>query len=351
MTATAREYADLCAEHGLGVPPTVRCEDAVRVPTTIDGEEVFESPRACDHTSMLKPACHVGSRIARVQGRDADGTPLPEVVWTYFCRAAENTADSSVQMIGYHYETGATCFFEANEGPNSLLPDRLGRDEFNGLTGEMPSYEDANFDRVFVPAPGQCVQCHQNNPFIRNPWLDGARLPDNPDEPVLPTLDAQSPYYVVGGSNWDMRTIHIEENGCLSCHRIGMEIERIFANNGFEVNTYMPPGAPGSMQADFDALLNCWQKGPENTAGCEWVIPPAGDCRGGIVGSDYPHASNEFNQPKGRDDTNGNSSGVSGSECADTIVVGEACMGDPISTACTRGNDWIYCENGVWVLK
>ena len=51
-----------------------------------------------------------------------------------------------------------------------------------------------------------------------------------------------------------------------------MEVERIFANNGFEVNTYMPPGAPGSMQADFDALLNCWQKGPENTAGCEWVI-------------------------------------------------------------------------------
>ena len=32
-------------------------------------------------------------------------------------------------------------------------------------------------------------------------------------------------------------------------------------------------------------------------------------------------------------------------------MVGDPCTGDPISTACTRGDDWIYCEDGVWVQK
>ena len=194
MPATAREYADLCAEHGLGVPPTVRCEDAVRVPTTIDGEEVFESPRACDHTSMLKPACHVGSRIARVQGRDADGTPLPEVVWTYFCRAAENTADSSVQMIGYHYETGATCFSKPMKGRTaSYLTDWV----------EMSSTGSRERCRhTKMRTSTESLFQHRGSAFsairtihLFGTRLDGARLPDNPDEPVLPTLDAQSPYY------------------------------------------------------------------------------------------------------------------------------------------------------------
>ena len=350
MPATAREYAALCAQHGLGVPPTVSCDDAVRVPTTIDGQEVFESPDSCDHTSMLKPQCVVGSKIARVQGRDAEGNALPEVVWTYFCRAAAETARSSVQMIAYHYTTGATCFFEANEGSDSYLPQALGRDEFNGLTGQMPGPDDADFDRAFIPAPGQCVQCHQNNPFVRNPWLDGARLPEDPDKPVLPTVNAQSPYYVVGGADWDMRTIHIEGNACLSCHRIGMEIDQIFAGNGFDVNSYMPPAAPGTMADDYQALLECWQNGPDATRGCDWVIPPAGACNGGIVGADYPYPSRRFNQigvGSGDHDT----ADIEGPECADSVVTGAPCSGDPLTTICTRAGDWFWCEEGVWQVK
>ena len=347
MPSTAREYAVLCAEHGLGIPPTVNCDDAVRVPTTVEGQEVFETPDVCDHTSMLKPSCTLGSKIGRVQGRDEGGVILPDVVWVYFCRAAANTSDSSVQMIGYHYTSGATCFFEANEGPQSYLREVLGRDEFNGLTGQMPAPDEPLFDRAFIPAPIQCVECHQNNPFIRNPWLDAARLPERPTEPVLPTLDARSPYYVVGGAAWDMRTIHIEGNACLSCHRIGMEIDQIFMDNGFNVNTYMPPSAPGSMMDDYQALLECWSQGPESTPGCEWVIPPAGDCEGGTVGVDYPYASTDFNQV-GRDET---SDDFEGDECPPSAVVGDPCEGDPLSTACTRGEEWLWCEGGRWRSK
>ena len=344
MPASAREYAALCAEHGLGVPPTVSCDEAVRVPTTVGGQEVFDSPQSCDNTSMLKPTCNVGSKIQRHEGRDAEGNPLPDVVWIHFCRAAEATEFSSVQMIGHHEVTGATCFFEANEGGGSILPEILGRDAFNGLTGQLPAPDEADFDRAFVPAPGQCVQCHQNNAFIRNPWLDGAVMPENPSEPVLPALDAASPYYVVGGAGWDMRTIHIEGNACLSCHRVGMEIDQIFAGNGFDVNTYMPPSAPGSLSDDYAALLDCWKNGPEATEGCDWIIPPAGDCEGGVVGPDYPYAAALFNQP-GKGDDGG---GVDGDACGPEVVLGEPCEGDPLTTACLVDGEWFWCENGVW---
>ena len=352
MPATARDYVALCQQHGLGVPPTVSCDEAVRVPTTVDGQEVFESPQTCDHTSMLKPVCNVGAKIQRHGGRDVDGTPLPDVIWVHFCRATAVTESSSVQMIGYHQGTGATCFFEANEGSDSILPELLGRDEFNGLTGQMPAPDESDFDRAFIPAPGQCVQCHQNNPFIRNPWLDGAVLPENPSEPVLPTLGAESPYYVVGGADWDMRTIHIEGNECLTCHRIGMEIDRIFADFGFDVNTYMPPHAPGTMSGAYQELLNCWLQGPEATPGCDWIIPPAGDCVGGVVASDYPYASTTFN-PSGRIGTDDDSDkpDITDNACPEEAVVGAPCEGDPLGSAClVDGLDgaWLWCEDGVW---
>ena len=101
----------------------------VRVPTTVNGEEVFETPASCDHTSM-RASC-TGSKIAR-----RDRTPmaiLPDVVWTYFCRAAAQTAIvGSNDRLPLHH--GRHGYFEANEGPNSMLPELLGRDEFGSLT-------------------------------------------------------------------------------------------------------------------------------------------------------------------------------------------------------------------------
>jgi len=111
------------------------------------------------------------------------------------------------------------------------------------------------------------------------------------------------PYYVVGGSGWDMRTIHIEGNRCLGCHSAPMEISQIFEAAQLEVNGFMPPHAPGSMADDYQELVDCWLAGPENTPGCDWVVPSAQGREGGIVGDDYPHKSDYFNQPGGK---NGN---------------------------------------------
>lgn len=70
-----------------------------------------------------------------------------------------------------------------------------------------------------------------------------------------------------------------------------------FMASGWDPNDHMPPKNPDSLSEDFQALLECWENSPEETPGCDWVIPPAGDALGRVVGDDYPHKSsmNQYN--------------------------------------------------------
>jgi hypothetical protein len=70
-----------------------------------------------------------------------------------------------------------------------------------------------------------------------------------------------------------------------------------FMGDGWHPNEHMPPRNPGSLASDFEELLECWTNTPENTSGCDWVIPPAGTCEGRVVGDDYPHKAG-FNRPR-----------------------------------------------------
>ena len=110
-----------------------------------------------------------------------------------------------------------------------------------------------------------------------------------------------TPYYIIGASNWDMRTIHIEGNKCLKCHRIGMKTFEEFVGDHWNPNEHMPPNDPGSLSEYLQQILDCWKNGPENTPGCDWIIPPAGDCLGQVVGDDYPYKAS-FNKPVSDDD-------------------------------------------------
>ena len=122
MPTSPRAYAAMC-EPELGVAPTVDCAEGVLMPVTVDGVEVFEDPglHACDKPSLQIGDCMPGSSLQRYPGTDADGTPRPEVVWVSFCRhdgrddVVGFDMPDSVQMIGYNYETGATCFFESGD--------------------------------------------------------------------------------------------------------------------------------------------------------------------------------------------------------------------------------------------
>jgi hypothetical protein len=305
---TAYEFAKQ-VEPMLGVPPRVDLSEGVEVPIYIDGKQVRGTYRTCDNPSRLGKGCISGSVVQRYEGRTADGERMPEVVWVAFARNS-NTAPGkdgkvwvlgSVQMIGYREDTGATAFFESSDRihPWTTFNSASGR-----LEGVMPWVDDPEeFNKAFkVPGMIQCVECHQNDPFIHNGFIDAALLPDK-DKPVVPVVRTRDrdmefdlPYYAIGGDNWDMRTIHIDGNGCLDCHRVGMATASMFMRYGWDANEHMPPKKPGSLAEDWKALQMCWENTPENTPGCDWVIPPTGDALGRVVGDDYPYKQ-AFNQP------------------------------------------------------
>ena len=297
---TAREYAAMCEPH-LGVPPSFELSDGVTVPTTVDGveQELPVPNHSCDCPSLQSGICQPGSTIMRFTGRTREGVELPEVVWVLFARNeggfGSEKVSLGIQMIGYNMKTGATGFF-----PGAPFITSLDASDPNNFPakGSVPSSDEPAFDEYYHPPKGfQCVECHQNDPFVHNPYIDAARLPSNPEEPVVPVLEGPNPpYFVIGAPHWDMRTIHIEGNGCLDCHRIGMRTLEEFIDDRWDPNDHMPPGDPGSLSDDLKQLLDAWVNGPENTPGCDWIVPPAGDSKGQVVGDEYPY-KNKFNEP------------------------------------------------------
>ena len=300
------EYAKLIEPH-LGVPPIVDCGKSTEMPIYIDGEKFVGDPglHQCDNPSLQVGDCMSGSSVARYVGSNADGTPRHDVVWASFCRHDGRGDDwgieipNSVQMIGYNMQTGATAFFESGDNKPWISADP----DTNRLVGTMPGVDDAEaFDHAYAtPGDVQCVACHQADPYIHNPFIDGAKLAGS-NRPVVPQVagrksKANTPYWVIGASNWDMRTIHIEGNECLGCHRIGMKTLEEFIGDHWHPDDHMPPRDPGSLRADFAELRECWINGPENTPGCEWIIPPADNCPSQVVDATYPFAA-RFNQPR-----------------------------------------------------
>ena len=198
-------------------------------------------------------------------------------------------------MIGYHKNTGATAFFESSD---AIEPWVHADPETERLVGVMPGIDEPEaFNKAFRSRNGQCVQCHQDDPYIHSAFIDAAKIPGT-DETVIPKLEGDPPFYVVGASDWDMRTIHIEGNGCFDCHRMGIGTMKLFMANGWDPNEHMPPDDPGSLAEDFQQLVEVWERIPQEglPPGVQWIIPPARGKDRQVVGDDYPHKA-DFNKP------------------------------------------------------
>ena len=62
----------------------------------------------------------------------------------------------------------------------------------------------------------------------------------------------------MGGEDWNRRTVHIDGNGCTTCHRTP-DPERFLAFGPHDVNDFMPPHAPGTMADDYAAIRACYE--------------------------------------------------------------------------------------------
>lgn len=245
---TAVEYAKM-VESALGVPPQVDLSKAIEIPLYVNGVKTLGELKECDNPTLLgKGVTMSGSMIQRYEGKTAAGQPLPDVVWVAFARHATKNILGSVQMIGYNKKTGATAFFESCD---AIHPWVHADPETTCLTGVMPCIDQPQeFNKAYrVPGNVQCVQCHQNEPFITDSFINAAKIPGT-NESVVPFLGRDAPYFVIGGDNWDMRTIHIEGNACFECHRVGMATMELFMRNGWDPNKHMPPHDPGSLAND-----------------------------------------------------------------------------------------------------
>lgn len=300
----AFDYAKM-VEPDLGVPPKIDLSESIEIPLFVNGKRSFGNlGQNLDNPSLLGKETVSGSTLQRYEGRTADGKPLKDVVWVSFSRNSTRDVTKvmgSVQMIGYNRKTGATAFFESSDAIQPWVT--LDKTTLR-MRGVMPWIDNpSEFNKAFVPPRPdrpQCVQCHQADPFITNAFINAAKLP-NSTESVVPVLGKDSPFYVIGGKNWDMRTLEIEGNGCLSCHRVGMSTLNMFASKGWDPNQHMPPQNPGTMAADLKKLIEVWQKGPDGVSS-HWIIPPQNSTKAQKVGEDYPYKA-PFNRPtKKKDD-------------------------------------------------
>ena len=149
-----------------GVPPRVVLDDSIEIPIYVNGKQSYGNlGNQCDNPTYLGKETISGSTLQRYEGRAANGTPLPHVVWVSFGR---NSSDDhrrvvgSVQMIGYNRQTGATAFFESSDQISQWV--NLDRGTLR-MRGTLPWIDDPEqFNRAFrTPGTTQCVQCHQND--------------------------------------------------------------------------------------------------------------------------------------------------------------------------------------------
>lgn len=276
-------YAVECAEE-LGPPPGWDIlAESWPVPITRDGiavdAEGFADDPTCDRPALLNGECTPYSRIGRKAGTTADGLPDPDVTWMVTFRRDDPAGDPAlgvykdVAMIGHRASTGATCFFQSF--PYELVAELESPLDPDGTMWESPEV----VDRI------HCVRCHAADPWIHTPWIDQLHDLDDPGRPLVPSgADRAAPYRVVGSAfaqwNTDLQHVSPEGNGCVSCHRMGLNeaCERIVpyatgrvaslpmsaTGAAFPGSHWMPPGGSADVasweaawQADVSELLDC----------------------------------------------------------------------------------------------
>jgi hypothetical protein len=213
------EFARKCtAAIGVDVPG-FDCDSGTPVP---ENHLTGSYPTAmCDAPNVLNGECDPGSRF-QVLKQTADVSIVAH------CRKKGLASGKygDIAVIQYNQKDGATCFYQAlgNLDHNVTAP----RDG-NG-PGKFPWKDPKDTAAI------QCVQCHDNGPFVRSPYL--AQLRGEPTNRLPGTNPGSGPwdhrfswnktipYMFIGNDfqSWKAYSLSITGtgSGCLGCHRLGL---------------------------------------------------------------------------------------------------------------------------------
>jgi hypothetical protein len=214
---------------GDGEYSTYDCLESTEIPMTItDANGNVDKPMEgevakCDKPQYIYSLCEAGPRVA--SRTNDQGTR-----WVLLCRKSKGGLASNqyndIAMIGHNPFTGKTCFFQ-----NALYSKTDG--------GHIPHPADkTKSTNLWSGVHGglgsgiQCSRCHDADPFIHSPWIDGAKdaqgrpiVPKMGIDPDLPIGANDTPYAIVNlrGQHWTMekQIVSAEANACLRCHRMG----------------------------------------------------------------------------------------------------------------------------------
>lgn len=225
------QYAATCYEATHIHVPAFNCDDG-GTPVPTENPMGSYGKMHCDRPNVLNDECDPGSRFHVLE-------KTPEAFVVAHCRKKDpNRGDGlygDIAIIQHNQVNGATCFYQAypnKGGAGDDLEAAVGSPE--DTAGSYPWMSPAEINN----AGFRCVQCHDNGPLIRSPYL--AQLADLPgadpmhqlpgtsdNDPDWPKTGFNSPskLYNFAGADfqtWKVESITVDGTICTNCHRMGL---------------------------------------------------------------------------------------------------------------------------------
>ncbi len=214
---------------GDGEWSTYDCLESTEIPLTItDAGGSVMKPREgtvnqCDNPQYIYSLCEAGPRVA--SRTNEQGTR-----WVLLCRKSiggyASNKYNDIAMIGHNPFTGKTCFFQNalySKTDGSKVPHPADKEKSSNLWSGVHGGLGSGIE---------CSSCHDADPFIHTPWIDGAK--DAQGRPIVPKMGIDpdlaigandTPYALINakGQGWKMekQIVSAEANACLKCHRMG----------------------------------------------------------------------------------------------------------------------------------
>jgi hypothetical protein len=214
---------------GDGEYTTYDCLESTEIPLEItDAAGNVTRPRdgevsQCDNPQYIYNLCEAGPRVA--SRTNDQGTR-----WVLLCRKSiggyASNQYNDIAMIGHNPFTGKTCYFQNalyQKTDGSAIPHPADTEKSTNLWAGVHGGLGSGIE---------CTKCHDADPFIHTPWIDGAR--DAQGRPIVPKMGVDmdmpigandAPYALVNarGQGWrfEKQLVSQEANACLRCHRMG----------------------------------------------------------------------------------------------------------------------------------